>query len=152
VNNLYLWLKFLHVAAVTVWLGAAVAVVFTLGRVAAAVDRTAAAALAGLADSIGIRLIAPASALTLVTGLLTMWVGHVGMPPWVAWGVLVNLSVFVAGGTVIRIGIGRLAALLRDPQASEADIARARVRMRRIIALAIALLFSVALGMVLKPA
>ncbi|HKP29212.1 MAG TPA: hypothetical protein VJU15_07400 [Gemmatimonadales bacterium] len=149
--NSYLWLKALHVLSMAVWTGAALTLLGIAGIMARSTDRGRLAGLAAACDFAGTRLIAPAGGLTLVFGLVTMMVGHVGMPFWVLFGVVANLLLLVVGGAVLGRGFRRLATLLDAPGGNEAEITALLARIRFVGRLAVALLVFTAFVMVLKP-
>jgi len=149
--NNYLWLKALHVLSMAVWLGAALALLGTAGIMARTTDRARLAGLATGCDFVGTRLIAPAGGLTLLFGLMTMMVGHIGMPFWVLFGLVATLLVLSVGGAVLGRGFRRLATLLDAPSVNEAEVAALLARIRKVGWFAVALLVATTVIMVLKP-
>ena len=149
--NIYLWLKALHVLSMGVWLGAALTLLGTAGIMARTTDRGRLAGLAIACDFAGTRLIAPAGGLTLLFGLATMMLGHIGMPFWVLFGLVATLLLLGVGGAVLGRGFRRLSTLLDATSGNETEVAALLARIRRIGWFAVALLVATAVIMVLKP-
>jgi uncharacterized membrane protein len=110
--------KFLHVLSVIVWIGGVLTVNVLQVLVGRGSDRTAQASLLRLSDRYGRAVIAPAAALTLLTGIVRVEQIDVGYGTfWVAWGIAAILVSIALGATMIRatnVALGRLAA--DDPQ------------------------------------
>lgn len=149
--NSYLWLKALHVLSMSVWIGAALSLLGITGIMVRTADRQRLAGLATACDFVGTRLIAPAGGVTLVFGLVTMMIGHVGMPFWVLFGLIATLLVLAVGGAVLGRGFRRLVTLLESPSGNEAEVAALLARIRRIGQFAVMLLVFTAFVMVIKP-
>lgn len=150
-TNWYLWLKVLHVLAVTVWLGAAVSVFAIMTRLSPTMHRERLAALAGACDIIGSRVIAPAGGLSLLIGIAAAWAGHTGMAFWIWWGLGAAIVVLAVGGSALRLGFARLAAMLESPNPEPRAVTALVGRLRTIGIFAIAVLVSAVGIMVLKP-
>ena len=110
--------KFLHVLAVIVWVGGVFTVNFLQVVVGRGSDRAAQASLLRLSDLYGRAVIAPAAALTLLTGVVRVEQIGVGYGTfWVAWGIAAIVLSIALGATMIRAtnaALRRLAA--DDPQ------------------------------------
>jgi uncharacterized membrane protein len=110
--------KFLHVLAVIVWVGGVFTVNVLQVLVGRGSDRAAQASLLRLSDLYGRAVIAPAAALTLLTGVVRVEQIGVGYGTfWVAWGIAAIVLSIALGATMIRAtnaALRRLAA--DDPQ------------------------------------
>jgi uncharacterized membrane protein len=106
--------KFLHVLAVIVWIGGVLTVNVLQVLVARGHDRAAQASLLRLGDLYGRAVIAPAAAVTLLTGVVRVEQIGVGYGTfWVAWGIAAIVASIALGATLIRANnaaLGRLAA------------------------------------------
>jgi uncharacterized membrane protein len=148
----YNLLKFIHVAAVVIWVGGALALAILNARLGRAGDRHALAAAARETVFFGRVVIGPAIGVVLFAGIAMVAVGHV--PPrsaWIIWGLLAIVA-FVLIGAVFtgRTGVelGRLAAV--EPP----DLPRIATLQRRLGMLTVLnflILFSTIWAMVFKP-
>jgi uncharacterized membrane protein len=114
-DNLF---KFLHVLSVIVWVGGVFTVNVLQVLVGRGSDRAAQASLLRLSDLYGRAVIAPAAALTLLTGVVRVEQIGVGYGTfWVVWGIAAIVLSIALGATMIRAtnaALRRLAA--DDPQ------------------------------------
>jgi uncharacterized membrane protein len=107
--------KFLHVLAVIVWVGGVLTVNVLQVLVGRGDDRAAQAALLRLGDLYGRAVIAPAAALTLLTGVVRVEQIGVGYGTfWVAWGIVAILASIALGATLIRANNAALRRLAAD--------------------------------------
>lgn len=151
-NQLYLLLKFVHVAAVIVWVGGVFALVVLNARLGRMGDAAGAAALGQQSEAFGRLVIGPAMAVALVAGL---WMaGQFGIPftsLWIVWG-LIGFVGFVALGVIAMGRAGaELGALARSAGGDDPRVAALRQRMSLLSALTLLLLASVVWAMVFKP-
>lgn len=119
-TSMYLLYKFLHVTAVTLWFGGAVAIGIVSARVARSVGGEAVAAVAEQSRFVGRVLIGPSVLVTLLSGI-AMVVVLGGMPPWAGWGVVVVLATATLGILLGRFG-GELGRLQRAAVAAGAAV------------------------------
>jgi uncharacterized membrane protein len=147
----YLWLKVVHVLSVTAWLGGALSLAAVSFLFAPTLERQHLAGLAQASNFIGEKVVAPAGMLTLVTGLLAVWTGHIGMPLWVWWGISAALIVLAVGIIVLRTGLRRMEALLEDPATPVTTVMAESVRLRRIGSVVLLVMVSAVVVMVFKP-
>jgi uncharacterized membrane protein len=147
----YLWLKVLHVLSVTAWLGGALSLAAVSFLFEPGLDRQRLAGLAKASNHIGERLVAPAGMLTLVSGLLAVWTGHLGMPLWVWWGLGAALFILAVGIIVLRTGLVRMATLLDDPATPVTTVMAEAARLRRIGTVVLLVMVSTVIVMVFKP-
>src|SRR4029450_10435614 len=116
--------KFLHILAVIVWVGGVLTVNVLQVLTGRGHDRAAQGSLLGLSDLYGRAIIAPAAALTLLTGLVRVEQIDVGYGTfWVAWGIAAIVLSLALGATLIRV---TNAELRRMRGAAAADDQRAR--------------------------
>ncbi len=151
-DSLYLWLKFLHVAAVTVWVGGVFALVVLNAGFGRQGDAAAQAAMGRQSEVFGRTVIGPAMAVTLLAGL---WMaGQFGIPfntLWIVWG-LVGFVLFIVIGVVAT---GRTATALgevaRSAGPADPRLAALRGRLGALGVLNLLVLLSVIWAMVVKP-
>ncbi|HKG28646.1 MAG TPA: DUF2269 family protein, partial [Thermomicrobiales bacterium] len=88
-ESLYPWLKFVHVAAVAVWVGGIFALTVLNARSARMGEPAAVAALGQQSEAFGRTVIGPAMGIVLIAGL---WMaGQFGIPftsLWIVWGLI----------------------------------------------------------------
>ena len=113
-QDLYIWLKFIHVLSIAAWLGGFAALLVLNGIAARHGESGGLSAYLRYADGLGPRLIGPASGLALLSGILMVPVGHLALSAWVVWGL-------VAAAVFILIGVGLLRPLLRQLREASAD-------------------------------
>ena len=151
-DSLYLWLKFLHVAAVTVWVGGVVALLVLNARFGRLGEPAAQAAMGRQSEEFGRTVIGPAMLVTLLAGL---WMaGQFGIPfntLWIVWG-LVGFVLFVLIG-IIATGrtAGELGELARSAGPDDPRLKALRGRLGALGALNLLVLLSTIWAMVVKP-
>jgi uncharacterized membrane protein len=107
--------KFLHVLAVIVWVGGVLTVNVLQVLVSRGDDRAAQTSLLRLGDLYGRVVIAPAAALTLLTGVVRVEQIGVGYGTfWVAWGIVAIVASIALGATLIRATNATLHRLAAD--------------------------------------
>jgi uncharacterized membrane protein len=151
-DSLYLWLKFVHVAAAAVMVGGFLALTVLNARIARAGEPAAAAALGQQSEVFGRTVLGPAMVILLIAGL---WMaGQFGIPftdLWIVWG-LVGFVLFILLGVV---GLGRtgteLGQVARTAGANDPRVGALRQRMALLGWLSLLVLLSVIWAMVLKP-
>ena len=150
-TNLYAWLKFLHVVAVTVWVGGLVAVIIVNRRLARSGDRAAIAAVAGHMQFLGSRVISVSSAVALIAGVYALIVGRLGIPFWALWGFIVFALFLTFGMTAIRATSSELQTHLSTPETSVDNL---KLILRRLVLLStinLVFLLTAVWAMVFKP-
>src|SRR5262245_26991022 len=149
----YRLLKFVHLAAVTLWIGGAFSTAALIRRVAREGDRALLAPLLRHVGFYGRAVVGPSSLLTLASGLGML--GVLGLRPpelfWVQWGFAGILGHFVLGAWFIRRATARLATLAMAPEGDAVGIDAARRRLGLLNAIYLGLLLSVVGAMALKP-
>lgn len=148
----YAILKVVHVLAVVVWVGGAIALAGVTMRLQRAGDRATLAAFIPQAGRYGHTMGAPASLLVLLTGIAMVIVGNVGFRPlWVSWGFAGIVLHFVFGALVLRKRNIALAAAAAASPVDEGRIADAGSRLRVATAVYLLIMASVIVVMVFKP-
>ena len=151
-DSLYLWLKFVHIAAVAVWVGGVFALTVLNARLARMGEPAAVAALGQQSEAFGRTVIGPAMAIVVIAGL---WMaGQFGIPftsLWIIWG-LVGFVVFILLGVVALGRTGaELGALARTAGPNDPRVAALRQRISVLSWLNLLVLASVIWAMVFKP-
>lgn len=150
-DSLYLLLKFVHVAAVIVWVGGVFALVVLNARLGGRGDAAVTAAMGQQSEAFGRTVIGPAMLVALLAGL---WMaGQFGIPftsLWIVWGV-VGAVAFILIGVVAMGRAGAELAQLARSAGDSARIAAVSQRLRLLSVLSILILASVVWAMVYKP-
>jgi protoporphyrinogen IX oxidase len=149
--NAYLWLKFLHVAGVAVWFGGLAAAITLNRRLSTNADPSIVAAVAREAQFLGTRVIAPASGVTLLTGVGMLLVSDLGFPVWVLWGIIVFFLFGLLGSTAIRATSQELQKRIASGNAGVAELQPLVRRMALLSTINISLLVTAVWAMVFKP-
>ncbi|WP_417725611.1 DUF2269 family protein [Salipiger sp.] len=145
--DVYLVLKFLHVIAAILWVGAGILstlLIHLAGRDGDRVLRT----LAVFAPAMPI-LMMPSSLTVLVTGGTLVWLGAWGAAPWMLVALAATLASFVAGARVFGPAIGRAFAL--NEQGRRREAADTILRLALPLRIEQAALVLVVCLMVVKP-
>ena len=150
-STLYIILKFLHVSAVIIWLGALITLAVLFARLAREREAGALQLLARQAEFVGRTLIGPAAGVTLLAGGALVWEMGIGMPAWTWWG-LTGFFVSVALGAGVMQRAGRkLSAVAASPTPDAAAMDNLQRRLRMFGIVNIVILLSVVWAMVAKP-
>jgi uncharacterized membrane protein len=152
VYTTYNLFKFLHVAAVIVWVGGLIALTVIPARLARQEGAAATAALGRQAAFYGRSVVGPAAVITLVAGIVMVVVGRLGFNElWIAYGFLgIVVSMGLGGGLLSRLG-SQLAELGESDDPDTARIAALQARLRTFNAINVLILLSVVWAMVFKP-
>jgi uncharacterized membrane protein len=146
-------LHFLHQLAAIVWLGGVLAANVLQVRIGRGRDQAVQASLLRQSDFYGRAVIAPATVVVLLTGLLLVaqmddasWSDF-----WVAWG-LAGIAVSLAlGGTLIRATNAELRRLADGPTLDDPRWSALQRRAATLYGINLVLLLSVVWAMVFKP-
>lgn len=150
-STLYNILKFLHVSAVIIWLGAIITVAVLFARLAREREIGALQFLARQAEFVGRALIGPAAVVAVLAGGALVWEMGIGMPAWAWWGVIgFFLSLTLGAGLMQRTG-RKLGAVVASPNPDAAAIDGLQRRLRLLGTVNIIVLLSVVWAMVAKP-
>lgn len=140
--------KFLHVLSVIVWVGGVFTVNVLQVLVGRGSDHAAQASLLRLSDLYGRAVIAPAAALTLLTGVVRVEQIGVGYGTfWVAWGIAAIVASIALGATMIRATNAALRRLAADDPRWPTLLRRATI----LYAVNLLLLLSALWAMEFKP-
>ena len=151
-DSLYLWLKFIHVAAAIVWIGGIFALTVLDARLSRVGEPALSAAMGQQSEAFGRTVIGPAMAVVLLAGL---WMaGQFGIPfssLWIIWE-LAGFVIFIALGVVALGRTGaELGALARTAGASDPRVTALRQRLSLLSWVNLLVLASVVWAMVFKP-
>jgi uncharacterized membrane protein len=151
VTSPYLWLKVAHIVSVTAWLGGALALTVISTLFDPGQERRHLAGIAAASNFVGGRIVAPAGMLTLVTGIFTVWLGKIGTPFWIWWGVGSTVVILAIGIGFLKRGLERMGEMLEDPKVATGEVAAMATRLRRVALVVLVLMVSTVTVMVFKP-
>jgi uncharacterized membrane protein len=145
-------LHFVHILSVIVWVGGVLTLNVLAIRIGRGADRSVQAAVLRLSDLYGRAVIAPAGALTLISGILLVNEHDLAFGTlWVAWGLIGLFVSVILGATLIRATHVDLRRLTENPTTNEP---RRLARQRRAVVLYsinVLILLSIVWAMVIKP-
>jgi uncharacterized membrane protein len=150
-SMLYSILKFLHVSAVIVWLGAVITLAVLFVRLAREREAGGLRLLARQAEFVGKSLIGPAAIVTLLAGGALMAEMHAGMPAWVWWGLIGFFTSMFLGGFLMQRTGRKLSTIASSATPDAAAIGALQGRLRMLGIVNIVILLSVVWAMVAKP-
>lgn len=109
VFTLYSLFKFLHVAAVIIWLGGVATTTFVNARLSTVKHPEAVQALSSASSFYGRVVVGPAAILTLVAGIATaLRMGVSFGALWISWGFTAIFLSLLLGATLIRVTANKL--------------------------------------------
>lgn len=150
--TVYTTFKFLHVAAVIVWIGGVLAVSILNARVSREQDASVMASLGQASRFFGGAVVGPAAGLTLVAGIVMVATGGLRFATlWIAWGLAGMLVSSALGGTAIRRAGEALGESLRAGDTDHRRTVSLQNRLRALNIINLLVLFSVVAAMVFKP-
>lgn len=145
----YTLAKFLHIVCAIIWLGGGFAVTMLALRADRANDDADLIKVIQHVAYLSPRMIVPASALTLVFGLILVWLGQSFSDLWIILGLAGFGASLVAGMGFIKPASDRvMEAMAREGAGAAAVEAR---RLLRHVKFDMALLYIIVADMVLKP-
>jgi len=150
--SIYTWFKFIHVAAVIIWIGGVFALTFINARLAREKEQAGLLSLSRLSGFYGRAVIGPAAIITLIAGIVTA--ASVGMDfgaLWITWGFVGILGHFVLGIGFIRRATAKLNELAPTVAPNDLQIRTLQGRLTMLNVINLLLLFSVVAAMVFKP-
>jgi uncharacterized membrane protein len=151
-DSLYLLLKFLHIAAVIIWVGGVFALAVLNARIAGLGDPAAQAVMGRQSEVFGRTVIGPAMLVTLIAGL---WMaGQFGIPftsLWIVWGLVGFVAFVLIGVIAVSRVAAELSALARSAGVNDPRVAALGRRLGVLNAINLLLLASVVWAMVFKP-
>jgi uncharacterized membrane protein len=152
VYTLYNLFKFVHVAAVIVWIGGMVTLGVINVRVTREGDRAALSSLSRQSAFFGSAIIAPAAVTTLIAGIVMVVDGDLGFDTlWIVWGLIVVVASILTGATLIRRAGEELSELTSSVNPDGTRVAALQSRLRTLNMFNLLLLFSAVWAMVFKP-
>jgi uncharacterized membrane protein len=144
--------KFLHVLFVIVWVGGVLTVNVMQVLTGRGQDRAAQESLLRLSDLYGRAVIAPAAALTLLTGLVRVEQINVGYGTlWVVWGFAAVVLSIAIGATLIRTTNADLRRLAAAAAPGDPRWAALQRRAAILYGINLLLLLSAVWAMEFKP-
>ena len=149
--EIYTLFKFLHVAAVIVWVGGVATLSLITARLAREQDQAALLALLRQASFYGRAIIGPAAALTLIAGFVMVFVARLGGPLWVTWGLVGLFVSLLLGAIPIRRTTAELSKLAATAALDDPRMIVLRRRLTTLNTINLLLLLSVVWAMVSKP-
>ena len=148
----YELLLLLHIVAVIVWLGAALALTLLILRAELARDNAAKAEINAGSEWLAVRVFIPASLSTLIFGVLAMVEGPWGLDQlWVAVGLAGWAVSFLTGILYFKPETERVEALVSEQGAESPEVQRRLDQMELIGRIELTVLFVVVGDMVIKP-
>lgn len=149
--NWYAAFTFLHVTAVIVWIGGAVALAVVNLRLERESDLGVLRFLSRQSGFLGRAVLAPAALVTLIAGgALAAFLGA-GFTLWMGWGLAVLLGSMALGGTLVRRAHEELVVLATVANPDLVRLGAVRRRLATLSVLNITLLISAVAAMVFKP-
>jgi uncharacterized membrane protein len=144
--------RFLHILAVIVWVGGVLTVNVLQVLVGRGRDRAAQASQLRLSDLYGRAVIAPAAAITLLTGLVRVGQIDVGFGTlWVAWGIAAVVLSIGLGAWLIRATNAELLRLAADAALDDPRWPALQRRAATLYGINLLLLLSAVWAMEFKP-
>ena len=150
--SIYILFKFIHIAAVIIWIGGVSALTVINARLAGEKEQGALLSLSRLSNFYGKVVIGPAAIITLIAGIATA--ANVGMDfgaLWITWGFIGILGHFVLGIGFIRRATAKLNELAPTAAPNDPRIHALQGRLTSLNVINLLLLFSVVAAMVFKP-
>jgi uncharacterized membrane protein len=152
VYTLYNLFKFMHIAAVIVWIGGMVTIGVINARVTRENDRAALSSLSRQSAFFGSAIIGPAAVITLIAGIVMVVDGDLDFDTlWIAWGMIVVVASILMGATLIRRAGEELSELTSSANPDGSRVAALQRRLRTLNMFNLLLLFSAVWAMVFKP-
>jgi uncharacterized membrane protein len=144
--------KFLHVASVILWLGGVCTLTILNLRLTRTQDNGLLLALLQQSNFYGKAIIGPASALTLIAGIVTaVNVGYPFSALWISWGFMAIFASVILGATLLRSVNGQLLALAPLAKPGEPRLRALQQRLGALNLINFLLLLSAVGAMVFKP-
>ena len=150
-DTLYLPLKFVHIAAVVIWIGGLLALGVVTARLARGGDAAGFAALRRQSQFFGQSVVAPATVVTLLAGgAMVARVGFGFTTLWVLWGVVGIVVSLLLGAFPIR-RTGEAVDTLASTTPHDPRLSALQSRLATLSAINLVVLVSVVWAMVFKP-
>jgi uncharacterized membrane protein len=150
--SLYLTLKFLHVAAVIIWIGGIAAMTIWTVRAGRDSDPRSLAVTMRHAIFYGQRVVGPSSGVVLLAGIAMVISAHIPfMTLWIVWGMVGILLHIIFGVTVLRTNGERLVRLAENATPDPVALGKAVQRQKTAAMIYVLIMLSVVWAMVTKP-
>ncbi len=149
-QDLYTWLKFIHVVGVTIWFGSFATMIVYNAVASRNAEPQDVRALLRFAEGVGPRLMGPASGIALLAGFGGMGTAHLGMKLWIVWGIVGTVLFIVIGVATARPVLKQLSAAVAN-NAGPAELRPLLARQRGVLLLNLVVLLSIVWAMVFKP-
>jgi uncharacterized membrane protein len=143
--------EFLHIAAAMVWLGGLVTMTILNARLGSGADSAALTAITNYSRFFSTRVVGPAAGVTLLAGIILIFIGGVGLPLWVIWGLAMMGASMALGGTLFRRAGEELSERVRTAEQGDSRVIELRRHLRNLNIINLLLLFSAVWAMVFKP-
>lgn len=150
-NTVYFTLKFLHVAAASIWVGGLVVTSALNLRLARAGDPRTVALTARQSGRVGAMLLLPAAVVTLGAGFGSMAIAGVGFTGWILWGLAAIVLAVALGASVLRRSASALIERLEAAPARDAQVSALQRRVAVLNGALVTILLSAVWAMVFKP-
>lgn len=148
---MYSLFKFLHLAAVIVWIGGMIALSVLNARLAREEDGVGLRVLSRQSAFFGRAVMGPAAMTTLVAGFALVGLTGGGFPLWVVWGLAGVFGSIALGAVFARRAAQEMAELSATVRPGDARLEAVRRRLALLTMINIALLLSTVWAMVFKP-
>jgi putative copper export protein len=153
VYTVYNLFKFLHVAAVIVWIGSVFTLSFINARLARERDRAALVSISRQSSFYGRAIVGPAAAITLVSGIVMIAILGLGFDTlWIIWGLAGIFGNLVIGAAFIRPVNVKLSNIAPTSAPGDPSMMALQRRLATLTIINLVLLLSAVWAMVFKPA
>jgi putative membrane protein len=151
-DSIYLWLKFLHVAAIVVWVGGTLALVILNMRASGSGDMAQTATMGQLSEFFGRAWIGPAMVVALLAGLGAAGsIGYSFSSLWIVWGIIGLILSVAIGAVAVGRTAGELGEVARTASPTDPRVGALRGRLIALNVVNLLILASVVWAMVFKP-
>ena len=151
-TTIYALFKFIHVVGSIVWIGGVITLTIINSRLSKTGDLHVIRVAGEQSMFFGQRVIGPSTGITLLAGIVMLFVGRLGFPFWVAWGLVSMVaSGAIGGGAVQKVG-KQLGERMRNGAAGDVPtVVALRQRINRYGVINILILISAVWAMVFRP-
>ena len=149
--TVYSLFKFLHIVGAIGWIGGFITFSILSMHAAREKDPAVLAVMTGLMRLNGMVVIGPASALTLLAGIMMIAVSGLGLPLWVIWGFAAMILAVALGVTLIRRANEEVRAVVTTTQPDDPHLRALQRRLAPLNTINVLVLLSAVWAMVSKP-
>jgi len=151
-DTIYNWMKFLHIAAVIVWVGGIVTLTIINARLGRAGDAAALASSARQTQFYGKAVVGPAAAVVLIAGIVMVLRAGLSFGAfWISWGFVGFIGFFLIGAIFCRRAGMELGKLASTAGPGDPRVVALQRRLTLLTIVNLLLLASVVWAMVFKP-